>query len=234
MYHRRHSEIVNLYWPIRQPVLANWPTGIDQITNRYWPNHQPVLANSPNGIDKIANWYFIPRKRVGNLANTGWWFGQYGLANWPIPVGDFRLSAIRICIIYMYVFVNIGWRFGQYRLAIWPIPVGKLANTGWRFGQYWLAIWPIPVGDLANTGEGTFSKIWAGLRSKSRILKTWRVLELCLDGIKNKKKSIWLQKWLFNMMVALEIVYEREWVYVCVREEGENDRERREPFALPY
>ena len=42
-------------------------------------------------------------------------------------------------------------------------------------------IWPIPVEDLANTGEGTFSKIWVGLRSKSRILKTWAVLELCLD-----------------------------------------------------
>ena len=50
-----------------------------------------------------------------------------------------------------------------------------------KFGQYRLAIWSIPVGDLANTGEGTFSKIWAGLRSKSGILKTWEVLELCLD-----------------------------------------------------
>ena len=47
-----------------------------------------------------------------------------------------------------------------------------------KFGQYRLAIWSIPVGDLANTGEGTF---WAGLRSKSGILKTWELLELCLD-----------------------------------------------------
>ena len=64
----------------------------------------------------------------------------------------------------------------------------KFVNTDWRFGQYWLAIWSIPVGDLANTGEGTFSKIWAGLRSKSGILKTWGVLELCLDmGSRIKK-----------------------------------------------
>ena len=70
-------------------------------------------------------------------------------------------------------------------MAIWPIPVSDLVNTGWQFGQYWLAIWPIPFGDLANTGEGTFSKIWAGLRSKSgglRIMPRY--------GIKNKKKSI--------------------------------------------
>ena len=57
-------------------------------------------------------------------------------------------------------------------------PVGDLANTGWRFGHYRLAIWSIPVVDLANTGEVTFSKIWAGLRSKSGIPKTWGVLEL--------------------------------------------------------
>ena len=46
---------------------------------------------------------------VGDLANTGWRFRQYRLANWPIPVGEL---------------VNTGWRIGQYRLANWPIPVG--------------------------------------------------------------------------------------------------------------
>ena len=71
--------------------------------------------------------------------------------------------------------------------------VYDLINTGWRIGQYRLANWPIPVGDFANTGEGTFSKIWAGSRSKSKILKTWRVLELCLDMESSiKKKSIFL------------------------------------------
>ena len=80
-----------------------------------------------------------------------------------------------VCIIK---FVNTGWRFGQYQLAIWQIPVGDFVNTGWRFGQYRLVFWPIPVGRLANTGEGTFSLI----------LKTWGVLELCLDmGSRTKK-----------------------------------------------
>ena len=87
----------------------------------------------------------------------------------------------------------------QYRLANWPIPVDDFVNTGWRIGQYRLANWPIPVGDFANTGEGTFSKIWAGSRSKSKILKTWRVLELCLDMESSlKKKSIFLFQCPFN------------------------------------
>ena len=54
-------------------------------------------------------------------------------------------------------------------MAIWSIPVGDFVNTGWCL--------PIPVGD------GTFSKIWAGLRSKNigglRIMPRY--------GIKNKK-----------------------------------------------
>ena len=120
---------------------------------------------------------------VGGFINTGWRFGQYRLVISSIPVGDFvntgwrfqnvgkrKMHNLYACIVK---FVNTGWRFGQYRLAIWPIPVGDLTNTGWRFGQYRLAIWPIPGVDSANTGEGTFSKIWAGLRSKSGILKTW-------------------------------------------------------------
>ena len=132
------GQFANRYWPIRQPVLANSPTGIGQFANRYWSNCQ--LLPWFNG------WWFrqyrlliwpIP---VGELANTGWWFRQYRLANWPIPVGDFGVAAIRICIIYMYVLSNPS------------IPVGELANTGWRFRQYRLANWPIPVGELANTG----------------------------------------------------------------------------------
>ena len=57
-----------------------------------------------------------------------------------IPVGDSRMSAKKICIIYMYVLSNLS------------IPVVDLANTGWRFGKDRLAIWPILVGDLANIG----------------------------------------------------------------------------------
>ena len=102
-------------------------TGIGHIANRYW-------------------WNCVPRKRVGDLANTGRRFGQYQFAIWPIPVGDFRMPAKRICIIYMYVLsnssilvgdlANTGWQFSQYRLAIWSIPDGDLDNTGCRFGQY--------------------------------------------------------------------------------------------------
>ena len=47
----------------------------------------------------------------------------------------------------------------------------------------------IPVGDLAYTGEGTLSKIWTGLRSKSGILKTCGILELCLDMGSRIKKN---------------------------------------------
>ena len=122
MYHRRHSEIVNRYWPIRQPVLANSPTGIDQFANRYWPIRQPVLANSPTGIGQINNRYWRNHQPLNQ--GTSWQFDQYRLAIWPIPVGDL---------------VNTGWRIGQYRLANWSIPVGELANTGWRIGQYRLA-----------------------------------------------------------------------------------------------
>ena len=75
-------------------------------------------------------------------------------------------------------------------MAFWPIPVGHLANTGRRFCQYWLEILPILVEVFAYTGEGTFSKIWAGLRSKSGILKTLGVLELCLDmGSRIKREN---------------------------------------------
>ena len=124
----------------------------------------------------MANWS-IP---VGELANTGWRFRRGGNKN---------MHYLYVCIVKS---VNTGWRIGQYRLTISSIPVGELANTGWRIGQYRLANWPIPVGDFANTGEGTFSKIWAGSRSKSKILKTWRVLELCLDMESSIKKTIFL------------------------------------------
>ena len=107
----------------RQPVLAKSPTGIGQFANRYWPIRQPVLANSPTGIGQIANRYWSNCQLVPWF--NGWWFRQYRLLIWPIPVGELA---------------NTGWRFRQYRLANWPIPVGELVNTGWRIGQYRLAI----------------------------------------------------------------------------------------------
>ena len=62
--------------------------------------------------------------------------------------------------------------------------------------MYVLSNSTILVGDLANTGEGTFSKIWAGLRSKSG-----SVLELCLDmGSRIKKNRFWLQKCPFKQL----------------------------------
>ena len=113
--------------------------------------------------------------------------------SWTKKIIPAKIDQHKISPILVGDLVNTGWQIGQYRLAIWPIPVGDFVNTGWRIGQYRLANWPIPVGDFANTGEGTFSKIWAGSRSKSKILKTWRVLELCLDMESSiKKKSIFL------------------------------------------
>ena len=43
-----------------------------------------------------------------------------------------------------------------------------------------------------NVGQGTFSKIWARLRAKSKILKTWDwgVLGLCLDTKRNAQVSL--------------------------------------------
>ena len=103
------------------------------------------ILKSPTGIDEFASsigqianlfpWYTISSILVGDLANNGWRFSQYGLVISSIPVGDFRMSAKRICIIYMYVLSNSS------------IPVGDLANTGWRFGQYRLVISSIRLKD---------------------------------------------------------------------------------------
>ena len=66
-----------------------------------------------------------------------------------ILVGDCRMSAKRICIIYMYI----------YMYMIWSILVGVLANTGWRFGQYRgryifqdLGRFEVEIGDSKNMG----------------------------------------------------------------------------------
>ena len=79
----------------------------------------------------------------------------------------------------------------QYRLAIWPIPVGNLVNTGWRFGQYQ---WRYIFQDLGRFEvESGDSKNIGGLRIMPRY------------GIKNKRKSIWLQKCPFNFLGSLSI-----------------------------
>ena len=44
------------------------------------------------------------------------------------------------------------------------------------FCQYWYMTTSIRVKDFVNIGEGTFSKIWAGSRCKSKIPKTWKGL----------------------------------------------------------
>ena len=70
-----------------------------------------------------------------------------------------------------------------------PIPIYDLVNTGIRFHQYRYTILPIPVYNFGYTVEATFSKIWEGLRSKSKILRN-----MSTHRIKNKKKSILLHK----------------------------------------
>ena len=134
-----------------------------------WPNHQPVLALTPTGIDQIANrywriWqymhinYVYPFCRHSEITNRYWPTCQPVLVKLPTGIGQIAYQYWLNCQLVSLVF--------------------NFINTGWRFGQYRLAI----------TGEGTFSKIWAGLRSKSGILKTWGVLELCLDiGSRIKK-----------------------------------------------
>ena len=82
MYHRRHSEIANRYWPIRQPVLTNSPTGIGQFANRYWPIRQPVLTKSSTGIGQFANRYWPNRQPVLTKSPTG--IGQFANRYWPI------------------------------------------------------------------------------------------------------------------------------------------------------
>ena len=75
-----------------------------------------VLSNS--SIPVLVIWPI----QVGDLANTGWRFGQYWLAIWPIPAGDLA---------------NTGWRFRQYRrryifqdLGRFVIEIGDSKNMG--------------------------------------------------------------------------------------------------------
>ena len=88
-------------------------------------------------------------------------------------------------IVYQY------WQFHPYQYKISLISVYYFINTSIQFYQYWY------IYNFVNTGfintciwfwqyqysmsKGTFKKIWAGLRTKSKFLKTWRVVEICLD-----------------------------------------------------
>ena len=84
------------------------------------------------------------------------------------------------------------------------ICIAKLENSGIqfrqytskRFCQYQKTISAIQVSDLVNTSECTFSKILAGLRLRSTILKTW-VLDICQES--RIKKSL-LQKYPFKKL----------------------------------
>ena len=58
-------------------------------------------------------------------------------------------------------------------LSFSAIPIFDFGNTGYRFRQYWFSILAKAVIEFGNTGEGKISKIWARLRAKSNILKTW-------------------------------------------------------------
>ena len=73
-------------------------TGIDKIVYQHWQNRIPVLTKSYTGIDwEKANsfpWYIQ--------------FCQYLYTISSILVYDFRISAIRICIIYMYALPNLS------------------------------------------------------------------------------------------------------------------------------
>ena len=113
---------------------------------------------------------------VGELANTGWRIGQYRLANWPIPVGDFGVAAIRICIIYMYVLSNPS------------IPVGELANTGWRIGQYRLANWPIPVDDFRMSAMVHFEQVCHFLMRTFTFNCVWPIIYQLKVPFRSEKK----------------------------------------------
>ena len=146
------------------------PTGIGQITNPYWQKRQLVLTKSPTGIGQIANRYWRIWQNIhinyaysycrhSEIAYRYWWNHLPVFAKSPTGIGQIanRYLPNRQPVLMKLYTKKTSWQFGQ--------SVGDFVNTCWRFGQYGLAIWPIPVSDFVNTGEGTFSKIWAGLRS---------------------------------------------------------------------
>ena len=103
-----------------------------------------------------------------------------------------------------------------FRYMIWSIQVNNLANTGIRFRQYWYTISPIPLNDFVNTCKGTFSQIWADLRSKS---KTWGVLEICLCNQENCPFKLRISTLRRHKTFFLEcpVLYEKETItIVCL------------------
>ena len=89
---------------------------------------------------------------VYNFVNTSRWFYQCQYTILSILVDNVRVSAIRICIIYMYELSNS------------LIPVDDLANTCRGFGQYRrryifqdLGRFQVEIGDSKNMGA---IRIW--------------------------------------------------------------------------
>ena len=68
---------------------------------------------------------------------------------------------------------SLSIQFRQYWYTISSLLVYDFIITGIQFRQHWYTILPIPVYYFVNTSESTFSKILSGLRTKSKILKTF-------------------------------------------------------------
>ena len=66
------------------------------------------------------------------------------------------------------------------------ILVITFSNNSYQIRQYQVSISAIHAIDFGITNEGTFSKIWTRLRAKSKILKTWMVLEMSVYKIEHK------------------------------------------------
>ena len=160
-------------------------------------------------------WYTILSIPVYDFVNNGKWFEN---------VCNKDMHYLYVCIAK---FEDSDIWFCQYCYMIFPIPV------------YWLAI---PVCDFSNmvynfantrlrfghTGEGTLTKIWAGLRSKSKsILWNMEVLEICIDMWSRTKQNRFCYKCPFrgaswackryylNKNVLWIDLNNKKWVNIC-------------------
>ena len=149
-------------------------TSIGEIVNRYWQNHKPESSNLPMHIAYIEimhSWHFeivykYWQKCILVLMKLYTRFNEIINLYW---------ESILVTSILVYNFINTG-----YMISLIP-PVYNFINTSIWFHQYQYMILSILVNDFFNNGQGTFSKIWVGLRSKLEILKVWGVLETYMD-----------------------------------------------------
>ena len=127
------GQIVYQYWQNHLPVLVKCLpvltksyTGIGKRPIRFlgirFQQYQYTI--SPIPVDDYVNNGRRNRMRV--LGKDQLVSLVYDFSNFSRLFGqdDFRISAIRICIIYMYTLSNLS------------ILVDNLVNTGRRFGQY--------------------------------------------------------------------------------------------------